>query len=179
MVGAGGVGLNVIQGARLMGATTVIAVDIQESKLEFATMFGATHTVNPHRPRPSGGACAGSPTAWGRTTASRSSAPPRRWTWRSGPPARVATWWSWALLPWANLPAFQRQTWPARRRPSRAATTAAHGPRWTCPRWWTCTAPARSTSMTWWSASTPLTTSTGPTRTWSAARLDGGLITRF
>lgn len=47
VVGAGGVGLNVIQGARLMGATTVIAVDIQESKLEFATMFGATHTVNP------------------------------------------------------------------------------------------------------------------------------------
>ena len=47
VVGAGGVGLNVIQGARLMGATTVIAVDIQESKLEFAAMFGATHTVNP------------------------------------------------------------------------------------------------------------------------------------
>jgi len=47
VVGAGGVGLNVIQGCRLAGARSVIAVDIQEGKLEFATKFGATHTINP------------------------------------------------------------------------------------------------------------------------------------
>ncbi len=47
VVGCGGVGLNVIQGARLAGATTIVAVDVKESALEFASNFGATHTVNP------------------------------------------------------------------------------------------------------------------------------------
>ena len=47
VIGAGGVGLNVIQGARLLNASKVIAVDINEGKLEFAMKFGATHTVNP------------------------------------------------------------------------------------------------------------------------------------
>lgn len=46
VVGCGGVGLNVIQGARLTNASQIIAVDIQEGALEFATKFGATHTVN-------------------------------------------------------------------------------------------------------------------------------------
>lgn len=44
--GAGGVGLNVIQGAVLAGAEKIIAVDLLESKLEYARRFGATHTVN-------------------------------------------------------------------------------------------------------------------------------------
>jgi len=44
--GCGGVGDSVIQGARLAGATTIIAVDIDERKLEWAKGFGATHTVN-------------------------------------------------------------------------------------------------------------------------------------
>lgn len=47
VVGCGGVGLNVIQGARLLNAGKIIAVDINEGKLEFAMRFGATHTVNP------------------------------------------------------------------------------------------------------------------------------------
>ncbi len=47
VVGAGGVGLNIIQGARLLNASKIIAVDIGEDKLEFAMTFGATHTVNP------------------------------------------------------------------------------------------------------------------------------------
>ncbi len=47
VVGCGGVGCNIIQGARLAGATTIVAVDVKESALEFATGFGATHTVNP------------------------------------------------------------------------------------------------------------------------------------
>ena len=44
--GCGGVGDSVIQGARLAGATTIIAVDIDPQKLEWAKDFGATHTVN-------------------------------------------------------------------------------------------------------------------------------------
>ncbi|GAB4586971.1 S-(hydroxymethyl)mycothiol dehydrogenase [Nocardia sp. IFM 10818] len=46
VIGCGGVGNAAIAGARLAGATTVIAVDIDERKLEWATGFGATHTVN-------------------------------------------------------------------------------------------------------------------------------------
>jgi S-(hydroxymethyl)glutathione dehydrogenase/alcohol dehydrogenase len=44
--GAGGVGLNVIQGAAIAGAEQVIAVDMNARKLEFAKTFGATHTVD-------------------------------------------------------------------------------------------------------------------------------------
>ena len=44
--GCGGVGLNVIQAARLMGAAKIIAVDILPNKLEWAQEFGATHAVN-------------------------------------------------------------------------------------------------------------------------------------
>jgi len=45
--GCGGVGDSVIQGAKIAGATTVIAVDIDPQKLAWAKDFGATHTVNP------------------------------------------------------------------------------------------------------------------------------------
>jgi S-(hydroxymethyl)glutathione dehydrogenase/alcohol dehydrogenase len=44
--GAGGIGLNAIQGAQLAGAVTIIAVDIVGRKLEYARQFGATHTVD-------------------------------------------------------------------------------------------------------------------------------------
>ncbi len=44
--GCGGVGDSVIQGARLAGATTIIAVDVDPQKLEWAKQFGATHLVN-------------------------------------------------------------------------------------------------------------------------------------
>ena len=47
--GAGGIGLNVIQGAALAGAEKIIAVDLEDKKLEFARQFGATHTVNPSK----------------------------------------------------------------------------------------------------------------------------------
>src|SRR5262249_43674299 len=46
IVGCGGVGLNVVQGARLAGAGIIVAVDLLDNKLEFAKKFGATHTVN-------------------------------------------------------------------------------------------------------------------------------------
>jgi S-(hydroxymethyl)mycothiol dehydrogenase len=44
--GCGGVGDAAIAGAVLAGATTVIAVDLDDRKLEWARAFGATHTVN-------------------------------------------------------------------------------------------------------------------------------------
>ena len=46
VIGAGGVGLNVIQGADLAGAAQIIAIDMLDNKLEMARSFGATDTVN-------------------------------------------------------------------------------------------------------------------------------------
>lgn len=46
VIGCGGVGLNVIQGAKLAGAGEIIAVDMVPSKLELAQQFGATTLVN-------------------------------------------------------------------------------------------------------------------------------------
>ncbi len=50
--GSGGVGINVIQGAAIAGAEKIIAVDLLANKLEFATRFGATHTVNTGKVNP-------------------------------------------------------------------------------------------------------------------------------
>ncbi len=47
--GSGGVGLNVIQGAALVNAYPIIAVDLYENKLKEAIYFGATHTINPKK----------------------------------------------------------------------------------------------------------------------------------
>jgi S-(hydroxymethyl)glutathione dehydrogenase/alcohol dehydrogenase len=47
--GAGGVGLNVIQGAAGVGAERIIAVDVHARKLELARVFGATHVVDASR----------------------------------------------------------------------------------------------------------------------------------
>lgn len=44
--GCGGVGLNAIQGGRLLNARKIIAVDVYDHKLEFTYKFGATHVVN-------------------------------------------------------------------------------------------------------------------------------------
>jgi S-(hydroxymethyl)glutathione dehydrogenase / alcohol dehydrogenase len=49
VIGCGGVGLNVVQGARLAGASKIIACDLLDNKLEFAQEFGATHTLNAKR----------------------------------------------------------------------------------------------------------------------------------
>ena len=45
VIGCGGVGLNVIQGAKIAGATKIIAIDMFESKLKMAEQFGATDLV--------------------------------------------------------------------------------------------------------------------------------------
>ncbi len=47
VVGCGGVGISVIQGARLSGASTIIAVDVNEEKQKAARRFGATHSLHP------------------------------------------------------------------------------------------------------------------------------------
>lgn len=46
VIGCGGVGLNSVQGARIAGASPIVAVDIADDKLEAARSFGATHAVN-------------------------------------------------------------------------------------------------------------------------------------
>jgi len=45
--GLGGIGLNVIQGARLVGADKIVGVDINPARREIAEKFGITHFVNP------------------------------------------------------------------------------------------------------------------------------------
>src|SRR5882724_7879374 len=46
VIGCGGVGLNVVQGARLAGAGLIIACDLRDNKLAYAKTFGAMHTIN-------------------------------------------------------------------------------------------------------------------------------------
>tara|TARA_R110002167_G_scaffold143969_1_gene333772 strand:+ start:1712 stop:2824 length:1113 start_codon:yes stop_codon:yes gene_type:complete len=45
--GLGGIGLNVLQGAKMAGADKIIGVDINDSKKEWGEKFGMTHFVNP------------------------------------------------------------------------------------------------------------------------------------
>jgi S-(hydroxymethyl)glutathione dehydrogenase / alcohol dehydrogenase len=47
VIGCGGVGISVIQGARVAGAAEIVAVDLVESKLDDAKRFGATAAVKP------------------------------------------------------------------------------------------------------------------------------------
>lgn len=46
VVGTGGVGLNAISSAVIAGASTIVAIDISDAKLDRARHFGATHTIN-------------------------------------------------------------------------------------------------------------------------------------
>lgn len=46
VVGAGGVGLNIVQAASLVNAHPIVAVDVVEKKLVMAKRFGATHTID-------------------------------------------------------------------------------------------------------------------------------------
>ena len=47
VVGCGGVGLNVVQGARIAGASPIVAIDTNPRKLDLAIRLGATHAVDP------------------------------------------------------------------------------------------------------------------------------------
>lgn len=55
IISTGGVGLNSVQGAVRSGADPIIAVDLSDTKLEAATAFGATHTINSLKSRPLAG----------------------------------------------------------------------------------------------------------------------------
>lgn len=46
VIGCGGIGLSVLLGLKLVGCDPIIAVDVMDSKLDFARSLGATHTVN-------------------------------------------------------------------------------------------------------------------------------------
>src|SRR3989442_10472101 len=71
--GCGGVGLSIVQGARIGGARQIIGVDVFDSKLEMAKRVGATHVVNSARTIRSR-RCARSPAARASITRSRPSA---------------------------------------------------------------------------------------------------------
>jgi S-(hydroxymethyl)glutathione dehydrogenase/alcohol dehydrogenase len=47
VIGCGGVGISIIQGARIAGAAEIVAVDMFENKIEMAKKFGATHGATP------------------------------------------------------------------------------------------------------------------------------------
>lgn len=46
VIGCGGIGLSAIQGCKLAGCSPIVAIDVMDSKLEFARALGATHTIN-------------------------------------------------------------------------------------------------------------------------------------
>lgn len=47
VLGCGGVGLNAVQGARMAGASTIVAVDVHDERLQLAQQLGATHVLKP------------------------------------------------------------------------------------------------------------------------------------
>jgi S-(hydroxymethyl)glutathione dehydrogenase/alcohol dehydrogenase len=52
VIGCGGVGQSVIQGARIAGATTIAAIDLSEDRRQTALTAGATHAVDPAQAEP-------------------------------------------------------------------------------------------------------------------------------
>jgi S-(hydroxymethyl)glutathione dehydrogenase/alcohol dehydrogenase len=50
--GAGGVGLNAVSGARIVGASRIVAIDVQPKRLEVAKQFGATDVIDSSRADP-------------------------------------------------------------------------------------------------------------------------------
>lgn len=52
IIGAGGVGLNAISGARIAGASRIVAIDVEDKRLEAARRFGATDVINSKKAKP-------------------------------------------------------------------------------------------------------------------------------
>lgn len=52
--GVGGIGLNIVQGAAMVAADPIIAIDLYDHKLEMAKRYGATHTINSSGNDPAG-----------------------------------------------------------------------------------------------------------------------------
>ena len=149
VIGCGGVGTAAIAGAQLGGATTIIAVDIDEEKLARAREHGATHTVNssktPSRPSRN------SPAASVQTSSSTLSASPPP----SSRPSKHATWLAASSSSACPHPApHGTSRWmrsSAAAAPSRAHGTATPCPPATSPNSWTSTCSAASI----WTASSP------------------------
>ena len=49
--GLGGIGLNVIQGAKMVGASRIIGIDLNDARASIATKFGMTDFINPNQYR--------------------------------------------------------------------------------------------------------------------------------
>ena len=71
VIGCGGVGQSVVQGARIAGAATIVAIDPAAGRREASLQLGATHAVDPADGDPVE-RCAPSPTVGAPTTRSRS-----------------------------------------------------------------------------------------------------------
>ena len=69
VIGCGAVGLAAIQGARLAGASQIVAVDLDDAKLAIASALGASHTVNASRARSCRGGKGDHVRAWRRLRA--------------------------------------------------------------------------------------------------------------
>jgi S-(hydroxymethyl)glutathione dehydrogenase/alcohol dehydrogenase len=54
IIGAGGVGLNAVSGARIAGASRIVVIDVQERRLEAARRFGATDVIDSTKTKPVG-----------------------------------------------------------------------------------------------------------------------------
>ncbi len=50
IMGAGGIGLNIVQGARLANAGIIAVIDLDDARLELARQYGATHTLHGRQP---------------------------------------------------------------------------------------------------------------------------------
>ena len=95
VIGCGGVGLNVIQGAALAGAERIIAIDMLENKLAYARQFGATDVIDAGRGNVAervaemtdGGADFAFEAIGYSKTMSRPTTAPA--------PAAPAAWWAW------------------------------------------------------------------------------------
>ena len=95
VIGCGGIGLNVIQGAHIAGAGRIIAIDALAAKLEMAKQFGATETLLTRSPGRIWSSRSRSSLAAARTTPSSASAAassPHSRTVPSG--AGASPWWS-------------------------------------------------------------------------------------
>ena len=147
--GLGGIGLNVIQGAKLVGADKIVGVDINAGKVQLAQKFGMTHFVNAKRRGRRGGRHRG---GHGRR---------RRLLLRvhRQHPPRCGRRWSVATRGWGESVVIGVAHRRGRRSPRGRSSSSpggfgaappsgarAAGP--TCPRSWTGTWTARSTSTT-------------------------------
>lgn len=145
VIGCGGVGLNVVQGARLAGAERIIAIDVLPGKTQLAMQFGATDRIDANRGDvveqlfeliPDGVDYAFD--AIGRTSTTEQAI---RMLGLGGAAVIVG------LPPTGAKASFEPSSWPKRISASSGPTTARSAPRSTSPRWSIATWMANSSSI--------------------------------